>query len=402
MKNETESAEKGAKKTTFLPPLLMSYFLAASFAPFFSVVIIDIASFFEVTVGIASQISLVYRSIGLVMGLVMGVLALRFNHKILFLFGIAMYGVGALGSGVAPNFEAIMAFQLFLGIGGAMITILIYTLIGELLPLAEKGPAVGLAWSSAFFANVFMPLITFIIVAAAGWQSVLIYFIFPFSILCLIINFFVIPPKPNKTYPSEQGSYSKIFKQILSNKSAIACMTGTMLVQVAYTFTVYVIAFYRLIFSMPFATSAVFATASGLMATAGTIIGGRLSTRVGGKNLTVMAGLFSGIFITLLTLIPHIWMSAAFWVGSLFLIAMTLTGHYTLTLEQIPEFRGTLMSLNQTFRYAGTVFGLIIGGVMLGFYPDNFQILIITYAASMFIMAAIVFAFTKDMYPKKK
>ncbi len=398
MKAETENSEKKLRKIVFLPSLLMGYFLASTFAPFFSIVIVDVASSFDVTIGIASQFSLVYRFIGLLMGLVMGVLALRFNHKALFLFGTAMYGVGALGSGISQDFESMMGFQLFLGVGGAMVTISIYTLIGEFLPLKEKGPAVGLAWSAAFLATIIMPVVTFLIATAEGWQAVLIYFIFPFSVSCFIINFFALPSKTNKPRSSKGLLISKAFGQILSNKSAFACMTGTMLVQIAYTFTVYVVAFYRLTFFMSFATASLCATIAGGMATVGTVIGGWLSNRIGRKNLAVMSGSFSGVFILLFAFIPHLWMSAAFWIGAMFLIAMTLSALYTLILEQTPEYRGTLMSLNQTFRYAGTVFGLIIGGLVLSFYPDNFQILMTTYAVSILIMAAIVFASAKDAY----
>jgi predicted MFS family arabinose efflux permease len=357
--------------------------------------LVDLASSFEVTVGTASYISTVYRSTGLVMGLVMGVLALRFKHKSLFAIGVASYGVGALGCSFSPDFAWMLFFQIFLGIGSAMVAVMIYALIGEFLPLEKRGPAVGLSFSMAFAANTLIPLISFAISYYAGWRFVLSCFIFPFSIVCLVLSIFALPSNPTQK-PAKTFSYLGTFKRILSNKSAIVCMIGTMLVQIAYTFTVYVVSFYRLHFSMPLQSASICASAAGAMGAIGTVIGGKLTNLYGRKLPTVIAGLFSGILVVLLTFVPNIWMSVLFWVGSIFLMAMTLALIYSLNLEQVPQFRGTLMSINQTFRYAGTILGLMIGGLVLDLYSTNFQILMPVFGGFIIIMSAIVSAWTKD------
>jgi predicted MFS family arabinose efflux permease len=386
------------RKALFLPALFSGYFLAATFAAFFSMVLIDVASSFNVTVGTASLISVISRFVGLIMGLVISVLALKFRHKSMFLFGVAMYGVGALGSSAAPDFYSMLFFQFFLGIGGAMVTVMMYALIGEFLPLEKKGQAVGLAWSTAFLASVIVPLVTFVIANAAGWRFVLSLFVFPFSVFCLVLSYFVIPSSPVQNKPAKDA-YLKAFKQIILNKSAVACMVGTMLVQITYTFTVYAVSFYRLNFSLPLLISSICASAVGSMAILGSAVGGRLINRIGRKTLTVVAGLFSGVFTLLFTYIPSLWISVGLWGGAIFLIAMALSAIYNLNLEQVPRFRGTLMSLNQTFRYAGTVLGLLLGGFVLNFFSNNFQILMTIYGASSVVMAILVFSAAKDVLP---
>src|SRR5208283_4163970 len=130
--------EKSLRSRLFLPTLLLGVFLTFTFTIFLSNAMINVASTLKITVGTTSQILTISSFVGLIVGLIMGFLTVKFNHKSLFLLGVALFGVGALGWFFAPDFTALLFFSFFLGIGAAMTGIVVFALIGDFLPMKKK------------------------------------------------------------------------------------------------------------------------------------------------------------------------------------------------------------------------------------------------------------------------
>jgi predicted MFS family arabinose efflux permease len=75
-----------------------------------------------------------------------------------------------------------------------------------------------------------------------------------------------------------------------------------------------------------------------------------------------------------------------------------MAGLTSLTLEQVPTFRASMMSINGSFQNVGMALGAIIGGLVLNCFNNNFQLLM-TVLGSLGASAAIVlFLFTNDPY----
>ncbi len=390
------AVEKSLRSRLFLPVLLLGIFLTFTFTVFLSNAMINVASTLKVTVGTASQILTISSFVGLVVGFIMGFLTVRFKHKSLFLLGVALFGVGALGWFFAPDFTALLFFSFFLGIGAAMTSIVIYALIGDFLPLKKKGMAVGLAMAGVFTANLIVPQVTSVITNAAGWRDVLLWFIFPISVVSLLFGFFLLPSKPRQEQTANKPQYLKAFKQILLNQSALACVVGTALVSFSFLAPVYAVSFYRLYFKESLSMGAIFYSIASAMGILGVIVGGRLINRIGRKTLTVVAGVIQGVFATLIAFMPNAWASAGMWMVSAAFASVTITCLTSLALEQVPSFRGTMMSLNASFQNIGLIVGLIISGLALNLYANNFQILYTMFGICGVASAAVVFLFAKD------
>src|SRR5208283_5440318 len=118
--------------------------------------------------------------------------------KWLFVSGMAFFAVGILGSFFAPTFLSMLILQGVMGIGFAMVTILVVTAIGEFLPLRERAFAVGLTFTAQFAANIIVPPISSSLAVIGSWRSVLLWFIFPISIICLVLSWLLIPSKLKK------------------------------------------------------------------------------------------------------------------------------------------------------------------------------------------------------------
>jgi predicted MFS family arabinose efflux permease len=330
------------------------------------------------------------------MGLAMGALTIRFNHKSLLLLALALQSGGALGFFFAPDFATALLFQFFIGTGVAMISIMVFSLIGELLPLKKRGLAVGLAVSTLFFAFVFVAPLSGFIESVAGWRSVLLWFIFPVSIACLILCLLVIPSKVRQEQPHVRSLYLEAFKKILFNKSAVACLVGSALIYFFNSVPAYAVSFYRIQFSVNPTIGGMFSAVAAVGGIFGAAGGGKLVNRYGRKTLAVASALFAGIFAVLFTFIPNMWVSVAFWAVAASSVAINMAALTSLVLEQVPEFKASMMSVHQTFGSIGSVLGLTIGSLVLNLYTNNFQLLMTIFGISGVAAALIILLFAKD------
>ncbi len=393
---EGDSAGKRLKKSLLLPTLVLSYFMIVSFGVFSSILLVDIARTFHVSIGTASQTALLGHLVGFALGLAMGALTLRFKHKSLFLSGIVFYAVGILGVYFSPNFASFLIVSPFIGIGIGMTTIMIFSLIGELLPLEKRGWAIGLTISISFVAYVIDAPLFGSIAQVAGWRSPLLWCLFPLSIICLLLGLLVIPSTLHKGASPSKSIYSEAFKQVLVNKSAAACLAGTVLVWIAATIPIYAASFYRVAYSVSSSTVGTFAAISSVGGIFGAAIGGRLVNRLGRKKLTIVGFFASGIFTVLWTFVPNISASVAFWAISGFFAALAFAAFFSLILEQVPGFKASMMSVNGTFQSAGQILGVTIGGLVLNIYSNNFHLLMTIFGSASIAAAVIILLWAKD------
>jgi DHA1 family inner membrane transport protein len=396
MGTEEPHVDRSPKGRLLLPALVLSMFLTTTTVVLVSTLLVNIASSLKVSIGTAIQIATAAALTILIMGFVMGVLTIRFKHKSLFLFGVAIYGVGALVFFFAQDFATAVLSQIVTGIGAAVMSIMVFSLIGELLPLEKRGWAVGLAWSTGSFAWISVAPLSGFIWSVAGWRPVLLWFIFPLSMACLALALFVIPSGLRQEQPPPKSEYLKAFKQIFSNTSAVACLVGSMLYWILNCVTLFAVSFYVTYFSVFQAIAAWFLAAAQTGALFGALGGGRLVNRVGRKTLTVAATFVAGIFAVLFTFVPNVWFSLAFWVVLAFSGAITMTALTSLVLEQVPEFRASMVSVNSTFGSIGGVLGLVLGGLVLNLYANNFQLLMTVFGAAGVASALIVFLLARD------
>ncbi len=401
LKKQSERVTKGGlrlrlKELLLLPTLLLAIFLTASSIVFFSTLLFDIATDFQVQIGTASQISQVTSFAGLFLGFAMGALTLRFKHKSLFLLGIALFAAGALGFFVAPSFAAAIFVNLFIGLGSGIVGIMVYSFIGELFPLEKRGWVVGLTFSASFLAWVVVGPVAGKIAELAGWRLVLLMLIFPISMVCLLFAWLAIPFEKRSDPSPVRSKYLDAFKQILTSKSAVACLFSTTLLWISTCAPIYAVSFYRVFFSVPPSEGGTFAAVAAAGGIFGGAVGGRLINRCGRKLLTVGGILASGVFAVMIAQAPSMWISVASWAVSATTGALAMAAFSSLILEQVPAFRASMMSVNGTFQSLGSILGVAIGGLVLDLYANNFQLLLTIFGGVSIVLAFVVFLFTKD------
>ena len=354
--------------------------------------LIDIASTFEVSVGVMGQINTPYYVVAVIFALFMGVLSVRFRHKSLLMVGLLSISISALGCFWASNFNLMLISYSLSGMGTAMVWPMSITLIGEHLPLDRRTNAIGWIVASGALSYVIGALVIGFIADLGGWRLVLLGFVLPVSLAGLFLAFIGLPFTSRSRQPvTSKTAYLGSFKDVLSDRSAIACLAGNILRSIAFmAILLYGISFFREQFSILTGSASVVMLVAASFYTLGSLACDRLVSSFGRKPSTVSTTLLGGVFAIAFAYLPNLWLSLTlFFLGSWF-FGMGASASNSLTLEQVPKFRGTMMSLTSSAQSLGSALGAAIGGSMLILY--NYRIMGTTLGA-LGILAAIVFYF---------
>lgn len=335
--------------------------------------LVDTGSTFHVSVGVASQLATFNHAGELVSALLMGVLAVRFRYKPLILAGMLFVLFSAVGSFFAPDFSTMQIFFALEGIGTVMFSVMSFTLVGDAFAPQKRAKAVSYLMAALFgMALVSFPLSGFI-ANVAGWRSNFVLQTLPIALAGLVLAFFIVPSKLNgQTVTVRKASYVESFKQVLTDKSATACLASQILAAAGSMESIFGIALYRERFSVPLNFTVVIAMASWAIFIVGSLVAGRLTNRFGAKPTTVAGTLLCGVFTVVYFFIPNLWGASVFNFLTAWFASIGVTSYTCLALAQVPKSRGTMMSLNSAVEALGTTIGSAVGGTLLvltfGFY----------------------------------
>jgi predicted MFS family arabinose efflux permease len=400
MSDETPAVEKASPGKLFLPSLIISCFAVTISIPMLTLLTVDMAMTFfgnaqPAAVGAVAQLSTVNAAAVVVFALLMGVLAIRFKHKPLLLVGVLLVVISAAGSFLAPTFLSLQLFYAMEGIGTAMVSIMIFTLIGEFLPLEKKVKAVSYIVAVTSLATLVGTPVIYFITKVGGWQLNFLWFVLPVSAAGLVLAFLTLPSKPHeKPATIEENPYVRSFKQVFTNRSAVACLAGVIFA-VASEVGLFAIAFYRRQFmvSLDFAVGIMLVATS--MYVVASLVVGRLVNRFGAKTLTVAGSLGGGILLMLFFFMPNLWVAFTLDMVHVWFAAAGMTAFMCLTLDQVPKARGTMMSLINMFVNIGAAVGAAVGGAMLVLFA-LYQAVGLALGALSITAAAVIYFLTKD------
>ena len=410
MKSEVEKESAGK---FFVPTLTLVFFAITISTPMLGLLPLDMAKTFfpesfvagtsvavqRAAIGAITQISTVNSVFEAAFAVVMGALVVRFKHKSLLLVGVLLLFISAIGSFFAPTLPILQVFFALEGAASIMVGIMGLTMVGEFLPSQKKAKAVGYLVAATSLATlVGIPLIG-LITSFGGWRLNFMLFVLPVSVLGLILAFIALPRKSSiKPLVPDKNAYLTSFKQVLVNKFAVSCLIGGMLGS-AVVVGLFAVTFYRQQFgvSLGFATGIMLVAA--LMFVVASLVIGRLVGKTGAKKLTVIGALGNGIFTIVFFFMPNLWIALPLDMVHVWFGAAGFTAFSCLALDQVPQFRGTMMSMKSMFHNIGAAIGAAVGGAMLILF-SSYQAVGIALGAISIASGAVFYFLTKD--PEEK
>ena len=396
MNTEEVYVEKSSVRRLFLPALVLANISAFLILPLFNLNLLDIAKTFYVTVGTAGQAIAIGRIVGLVVGLALGILSVRFKHKPLYFLGIALVALGYAGMYLSNDFASFVFFNCIQGAGVPMIVIISVMLVGNFVLKEKRGRAVGFLTSALYLALFFGFPITGFIAGAVGWKSVIILWMIPFVLSSFVLGFFGLRSTAFQQ-PIAHKSYAGAFKQVFSNKSAVACILAAMCAFISAQINVYTPTFLRVNFNVPLAILGLITFVGSALTASGAIIGGYLAKPSRRRILISVASFLAGLGTMSFLFMPTLLLNLSVGLPVGLVEGMAGAALLALALEQVPGARGTMMSLNNSLGIVlGAVLGTVIGGSVLNLTGNNYQILGVTLGAFAVAEALIVFFLTRE------
>lgn len=359
------SEAKSLKSRLFVPSLVLSAFATQPPNMITSLLLIEIGLSFGVPVGVSGQLRTISSIMGVIIALTLGLLNQRFNSKSIMIAGELMLVISAFGCAYASNFNSLLIAYSIAGIGITMITPMMNTIIGNNVPQEERPKVLGLSAAGNSGAYVICsPLIGYIS-GIYGWRVVFLILMLPVSFLTLVTSFIGLPNEKIEKNTSFQ-QLTEGYKTVLRHKSAVFSLLGTMLCWTSFLGSLtYMMSYFRQEIQVALGWAGIIFAVLALSKTLGHLTIGRVIKRFGRKNTVVGSIVAMTFFSCGYLMVNELWASLLLACLSCLLAGYMHSSVDSMNIEQVKEYRGSMMSLSFAFYTLGGVLGAGLGGYVL-------------------------------------
>jgi len=322
--------------------------------------LIEIGQAFGTSIGMTNQIKTINSFVALISALAMGLLSVRIKHKTLLVAGLALSVITTLGCFFAPSFLTLLIMFSLGGWASGMIFPMTSTIMGANIPREGRSKAMG--WLVAGPAACY--LIGFPIVNYIGdWRMSFLLFALPLILIALFLTVIGVPATETV---NPKTDILAGYKGVFSNRSAIASLVGHMLgIAVWGVPLTLASSYYRSHHDISRGMVVVIISAMAILFIGGSLVSRRIISRMGYKNATVLFAVGLGIFTMTTFLELPTTISIALGFGTALMGGLFQPSSQGLNLEQIPELRGSMMSMVSAFSSTGNMLSLALSGLLL-------------------------------------
>jgi predicted MFS family arabinose efflux permease len=395
---EKDAHEQAIQKKTFMLTLIVagisagiSDIVLVSFA-------IDMAKTFfgnsgPAALGAVTQLSALNAAGVFVFTLITSFLLVKFRHKKLYQTGLLLVIISSIGSFFAPTLIWLQGFFVLEGVGSIIISLTAATLIGNALPAEKKAKAIGYLLAAGAATTLVMIPTLGLIVGFAGWRFCFTLLVFPMSLGAMILSSYALPSRTQEQNAvRKENPYKESFKLIFKNKSAVACLVASLLTVAGGQVAIFAMAFYRTRFELPREfTLGIYTVAIGL-SFIGFLLSGQIISRTGAKRLALISTAANCCLTATFFFIPNLWVAFALDMLHVWFASMATPAFLYLGLEQVPQYRGTMVSMGSLFNTVGNVIAPALGSTLL-IYATGFGYGAVGIALASMTLAACVIAF---------
>ena len=358
--------EKGKDSKAFFPTLISAISSIDTPGLVLNISLIDVAAALGVSLSVAGQIQSVTSSVGIVSALIISLVSTRFSYKRLLMSGLVLVIVSALLCSVAPTFSLLALSFSLMGIVTSLVGPMVFTYIGEHYPQETRAKAVGMLSASRTLIYLAMVQLIGFVVGQLGWRATFLILVAPLALLGLVATRVILPEIRAQIRVSNTSIFSG-YRMVLSSRSAVANLLGNSLCAAAWAGGVvfYSVSFLRDSFTLErgYATLIFSGLVVGVLI--GNYTGGFIAVRLGRKRTVFASALLTGALIVAYMNVPNLNLVFVITAAMSLSAGVVLTAANSLILEQVPDYRGTITSMNAAASQLGVALGAATGGLAL-------------------------------------
>ena len=330
-----------------------------------SLLLIDISETLGVQVAVLGQISTISSFLSIIMAIIMGVLAVRYSHKLLLGLGLVLICVSIVGTSLSNSFTSLLVLYSLSGIGYSMTLPMVTTYIGELYPPEGRTKVMGRLISVRSVASIIAPLVTGYIVARSNWRIGFASYSLVLTVVSLVFVYFGIPS--NKEHKHGNTNQLAGISAVLRNRSALAYLVaGSLATALFMAISVFNGSYLRQHFALSIDAVSQLLPLTAISITVGLLVSNRLVARLGLKKVVYLSTFLAAVsYLVYFAAGLSLTLALVFSVIGALLTGIRLATSSALGLVQETTYRGSMMSLNTASMNLGGVFGALIGGFAL-------------------------------------
>ncbi len=358
--------KNGGNKRFLILPLLISKGITNLPPIVVSILLIEIATSFNVVPGIAGQLSTASSLLSIIFALIMGLLSARYSHRSLLTFGLLLYALSAASGLLSGTLYVMLPLFALTGVARAMVDPMISSLIGTHVSADKRTSVLGYTYAVLALVYVLASLCTAYLSNLAEWRIILLLIVTPITVLNIVLTLYLVPSAKREVKETSISSIFSGYREGLKNKSVLACIIGTFLSLSTWnTILIYGVTFWRQAFGVSIAFASQMMIFTSLSYIIGCLLTNRLVKKLGRKILSIGTLTILALFTILAFNILNLVLSIGFIILASFAAGMMLTCITSMTLDQLPLYRGTIMSLQTAAVGLGAMVAAIVGGIAI-------------------------------------
>ena len=360
-----------------VPPALLvtllsaAVFLVRTAALMLGPLLVALASAFHTSVAAAGQLAAAINLSWAITALFVGPVSDTYGRRRVGLTGLLIMGGGILGSIVAWDYWALLAYRLLTGVGAAMIPPNSMAIIADHFPPVERGRPISILISASFLGPVLVIPLVALLADLGGWRT-------PFGVIggsCLILWAFQWRWLPQQRPAAGQAvAFLARFAALSRRPGLWHVLAANALYQTAaFALFTYLAAFLIHTYGMRERETALPLAVALLGAMLGSLLGGTFAGRtwrIGGVALTLLVGgIFAGVvFGVAVSPWGTVFLAAAG--AALLTVFEPVT--WALMAELAGESRATANGMLAASNQLGATTGASVGGLVLAFGGFSF------------------------------
>jgi predicted MFS family arabinose efflux permease len=298
----------------------------------------------------------------------------RLDRKTALLGMYLGFTFGTLCCAIAPGYLFLLIARIVSGFFGGIMGAIVYAIVGDLIPEARRGAALGVLMSSFAVASILGLPLGLYLANTIGWHAPF-YLMFGASLIIFVIGYFILPSVRTHMDQGPREKAWKHFKQVLVHPNHVRSF-GLMV-------TLTISAFLIIPFISPHMVANVGVSErdltyiylfGGIFTLFSSRFVGKMSDRYGKLRVFNLAATISVFPIACLTILPAVPLPVALSVTSVFMVLMNarfVPAIAMITASVEAKNRGSFMSVNASVQQMASGLAAFIAGMIVTKAPSG-------------------------------